>query len=358
MSNRQLVDDLLSRGIVSSSTLVDGDLTLISDRSRHQITAVMTNGAGNFLVKQAQGFQPNSVATLKKEASIYKWVSGLSSSALRDLMPLYIDYCDQKNVLVIEYLSDACNIKAYHERRAGYPPALATALGRSLGKFHAYAARHSSDPYLASLPATPPWILTFSGENPSPYGHSNANAELAKIIRNYKSIANGLSELHDSWEGTSLIHGDMKWENYIVSESGKLGSQFSLKLIDWEMAGLGDPLWDAGSIIQSYLSSWVFSLAQDHDSESSFAKIREPINAFWSAYATTRKFSPSKEGRAVVAATKFAAARIVQTAFEHNVSADKLAPAIVLALQAAINILDDPVEYARELVGKRSVGDG
>ncbi len=45
------------------------------------------------------------------------------------------------------------------------------------------------------------------------------------------------------WKADNLIHGDIKADNFLINES-------EIKLIDYELAGLGDPLWDYAFLLQ------------------------------------------------------------------------------------------------------------
>jgi thiamine kinase-like enzyme len=88
-------------------------------------------------------------------------------------------------------------------------------------------------------------------------------------------------------------------ENMMLCTKADTGSP-DLKIIDWEIADIGDEAWDAGAVIQAYLSFWVFSLPlnsgmslTDAAASSPYSgdEIKSALAAYWSSYARTRGFT-------------------------------------------------------------------
>lgn len=352
-TSQQLLFYLVDKGIVPLEAVVDGDIMIATDRSRHQCFAVMRKHGPSYFVKQIQDWQPLAAQTLEREANCYRLVNSNPALApLKPLLPRFYTFDEVKKVLVLELLPDAENLGVFHRRCNEFPIQVAEQLGRALGTYHSSAIHpfHQNE----TFPSRLPWILTFIQDgSASPYGLSNANSEMLGILAKYPEFSIGLARLRDSWKATTLIHGDMKWENCVVYPRDAALDNLTLNVIDWEIADLGDPLWDVGSVMQSYLHSWATSAASsmgDPNSVSTTATIREvsigamrpALHAFWRAYSSAMRFSPSEERHALVASLIYAAARLLQTTFEHLVSAPSMNPIHVSILQLSSNIMRKP----------------
>jgi hypothetical protein len=351
--SRQLLFYLMDQGIVPCEAIVDGDVMIATDRSRHQCFAVMRKLGPSYFVKQIQDWQPLAAQTLEREANCYRLVNSNPTLApLKSLLPRFYTFDEAKKVLVLELLPDAENLGVFHRRRNDFPIEVAEHLGCALGTYHSAAIQpfHQNEMFPGRLP----WILTFIQDgSDSPYGLSNGNSEMLGILGRYPEFSTCLFRLRESWKGTTLIHGDMKWENCVVYPRDAPLGDSTLKIIDWEIADLGDPLWDVGSVMQSYLHYWATSAASSQgDSKSvpskttnrevSFGAMQPAIQSFWLAYSSARRFSPSEARHALVASLTYAAARLLQTTFEYLVSATSMNPTHVSILQLSSNIMRQP----------------
>ena len=51
----------------------------------------------------------------------------------------------------------------------------------------------------------------------------------------------------------------MKLENCLAPSRAADGES-GVVIIDWELADIGDPFWDAGGLVQSYYNQWLYSI--------------------------------------------------------------------------------------------------
>jgi aminoglycoside phosphotransferase (APT) family kinase protein len=133
-----------------------------------------------------------------------------------------------------------------------------------------------------------------------------------------------------------------------------------LIVVDWELAGPGDPDWDAGSMFGDYLNTWLQSIpmggTDPFDTLLEHARyplrIMQPaMRAFWEAYIRTRGFDLGTARARLVRATRYAAARLVQSAFEQSQVSAELGSGAVAAIQLSVNILQRPREAQVHLLG-------
>jgi Phosphotransferase enzyme family len=117
----------------------------------------------------------------------------------------------------------------------------ARAWGETLAQWHAATLG-------ASLPPTYPWPLMLATEwERAPAEEAAGGTRLLSEIASDREFRNAMSELANQWQPTSVIHGDVKPSNVVFDSVG------SAYLIDFELAGLGDPAWDIGSAIAELL---------------------------------------------------------------------------------------------------------
>lgn len=93
------------------------------------------------------------------------------------------------------------------------------------------------------------------------------------------------------------VHGDPKHGNCLWNRQGKL-----LALLDWEMAGIGDPLLDLGYIMQFY-----------DQGEAALASAGYELPGWWSRSRTVEEWS-RRTGRAVVDLHRYEAIAVAKVA--------------------------------------------
>jgi hypothetical protein len=135
-----------------------------------------------------------------------------------------------------------------------------------------------------------------------------------------------------------------------------------LKFVDWEFASFGDPLWDVGSVLASYLTYWVDSMPLEDGSATEEAALhaRHPVEsmqpaiaAFWQAYTGPATSPGANSGATFLKAVRYCAARLLEVAYgETQVSQAVSSRALVLT-QLSLNLLKQPAESTWEVLGVR-----
>lgn len=366
MSNSKIhvVHELLRRGLLDKSEIVDGDVTVADSTSRHRNALVMRRGRPGYFVKEAVPTQPMSVETLMREAATYALVQQADSvlATLASIMPRFHVWDPRQRLLVLELLPDAENVGAHVRRTNTFSPDIAAQFGKALATYHSRtagtitAATHGS-----MFPGMIPWALTISHQPQSSIGNlSAANAQMLSLIQRYPNFPKRLDALQAAWRRDTLIHGDMKFENCVVASTNGAAGGVSIKVVDWEIADLGDPRWDVGSMLQSWLSYWIFSMPADGtvtDADQLAARAHYPleqmrpaIRAFWTTYASTMGVSGQQERELLDTCISFGAARMVQTVFEFMYQMTQLTPHAIFMLQVSLNILEEPRAAVAELL--------
>ena len=69
-----------------------------------------------------------------------------------------------------------------------------------------------------------------------------------------QSASAALGEMQRAWAPSTLLHGDFKPDNILVDERAG-----PIRMVDWELCGMGDPAYDLGQALGGLVSTWIES---------------------------------------------------------------------------------------------------
>lgn len=357
---RDAVGLLGDLGLVSARDVVVGGLEVHDLSRRHRNLRVTLGDGRGYLVKQA--IDDDRARTLAHEVRVL---------ALLAQGRGMLHWDDSAATLVVDLEPGTTSLAAYYRRRRRFPLGLADALARALVATHARADRDVE----AALAAVRGLPLVFSFDHPDVslyYGASSASLELLGIIGATPGFAERIADARRAWRPSCLIHADARLDNVVVTTGTRARDGKRLRLVDWEMAMWGDPAWDVATVVSEYLSLWLdFSPVSALTPPEEFLghgifqleTLQPSIGAFWRRYTTG--IGSGGVARPVASGSgpdlaelwgrvmRFAALRLVQTAYEAAQYAPTLAGPVVLKLQLARNVLEDPVAAGAALAGVR-----
>jgi aminoglycoside phosphotransferase (APT) family kinase protein len=340
---------LLARGFVGPEAILDDDLVVRDASSRNRNFRVET-GSGGYLLKQGLGAE--AAGTVANEAAVYSRLA--QQPGLVPFVPRLHGYDQAEGVLVLELLAGAVDLRSHHLGSGRFSAGPAAALGTALGRLHRQTRRP-----VGPVPDAAAWVL-WTHEPPLAILRdiSAAGIELLRVVQTAPGLGEAIEALRQSWRPESLIHGDVKWDNCLLSQPGEPAEQ--LRLVDWESAASGDPCWDLGSAFSQYLSFWLFSIPvtgveppERYPELAAFPldAMKPAVTACWLAYRDAAGETEQESAARLVRSVAFAGARLVQTAYEAAQMSQTLTSAIVLHLQLAHNILLRPEDAAVRLLG-------
>ena len=343
-----LVHYLIERGLLTPASVVDGGLMVVEGTRRNSNFAVTRNDGPQYFVKCVQPASAGSAETLQREATYYQWASthpGLAG--LRELMPRFFYSDPQRGILVLELFANAQNITDYHRYARAFPEDVARLIGRALARYHA-----STAPALGTLDRSmfrgqPPWVLSLHHSH-SQFGQ--AGAQVATILQSYPDYGRALDQLRAQWMPNALIHGDMKFDNCLIV--ARPDGAFDVKVVDWELADIGEDTWDAGAVLQSYVTTSV--LATQGTMTVNLDPVKPAMRAFWDEYVKALPVPAGQVDARLERCIAYAGARMLQTALETLHYAPSMSAHVALVLQISLNILRDPRAAIREIMGIES----
>jgi hypothetical protein len=358
---------LLRRGFISEACIVDGDFTVVDVSRRNRNFKAISKQGPSYMLKQGVG--KNSGDGLAYESGVYEFLGAIpgDGSALCDHLPHHYGYDEQAGVLILELLRDAVNLHEHHAQRRRCSVRSAAALGLALSRCHRLSRPALRTTGAGRLPVRTPWVLSLHRPGPELIREvSSANLRLIRIIQSLPEFCQQVDELRQGWRVDSLIHNDIKWENCLVcGPDSKRRPQ--VKIVDWEFAGKGDSCWDAGAIFSNFLSSWLFSIPLTGEeppdrylelAQYPLAPMQPAIHAYWRAYTRGMGLQPPEEHEFLIRATRYAAARLIQTGFEQMQRSTHLTGNLVCLLQLSLNIMLRPHEAIVHLLGMSWKGEG
>ena len=348
---------LAERGLLNFESVVDGDFMVRDQTSRNRNLKVIRKNSPGFFVKQIGQRTPEYMQSMEREATCYRLAKqhpGFRS--LHSLLPEF-HYFDSANyILILELLPNGESLWSYHQRVGKFSLEMGKIQGEKLGIYHGRIKLNGNTNELQSFPRQIPWILSIHETHAMSQSQlGGGNSQLIDILRQYPEFPTALAAIKADWKYSALIHGDIKWENMMVCRKDE-EAPLELKIIDWEIADIGDECWDVGGVLQAYLSFWIFSLplteatgptTSPFDTEG----IKPAMAAFWTSYAAARKLDQDTSRQMLVRCMSCAAARIIQTAYESTLMASQLSKHARCKLQMSMNILRDPAGAVHDLMG-------
>ncbi|WP_197455817.1 T3SS effector HopA1 family protein [Stieleria neptunia] len=272
------------------------------------------DGSGLF-VKQIRSLDPTLIADQEIEASIldsfhrhYGW------SSQRECVPRLVDFDRSCHVLILEYI-DGITLLDWSatlpiETRAQRWLAWSATLGKTVAQFHNGGRDPANDEQRRSLRASLPVAIRLQAPEGYAAQAGSAFAAIIRMVQQDTPLFKELQRNQSLWCDTSIIHGDLKWDNVMV----KPDSESRVTIVDWELAASGDPAWDIAGVLQSYIADSIqrsLAPASDHAIDR-----REAADCFFESYSQHSRV-PCDTGF-VDRVNRFCASRLIQTALEHD----------------------------------------
>lgn len=351
---REVVSRLVARGLVSTERVVEGDLTVTDASRRNRNLKVVSTRGPSYFVKHAT--HQASAALLAQEAWVYSLLHS-DPEGIGAHVPASHGYDPASGMMVLGLLSDCESLLEHHARLRSFPPAVGAAMGETLAKLHRLPLPADA---AHRLPRHPPGMFNLLRPHVSYMSEvSGANLKVMSIVQQFPELMRMLDELQAGWRPETLVHGDLKWDNALVAKDPP-GAPPRLRIVDWESGGLGEPAWDAGSVLNDYLSCWLNSMPVTPDATPDrllrsagfpLDAMLPAVHAFWSAYVRGMGYAPAEAARRQERAARWAGARLIQTAFEHMQAHPQITGNAVVMLQLAQNVLARPRDALTHLLG-------
>ncbi|HLA91469.1 MAG TPA: phosphotransferase [Gemmatimonadaceae bacterium] len=355
---------LLDQQLLDVRDLVEGEVRAEELWGRNENLRVVSRGARSYFVKQARPGDEDGSAAIATEAELYARVHAVARAwPLRTHLPRLVRHDPARALLTLELVVGARGADeiARSDASPGVPP-IGAALGSALAACHATLRPDGEIAAGAGfLESSPPTALEIARPSPDDLRDiSPAQIELLQLVQQRPHVFTAFDDMRDGWSASSLIHGDVKWSNVLVSVETTSTGPVNVWLVDWESASWGDPAWDVGSAFHSFLLDCVHA-ASDEAQETPaaaatvFASVlpaaERQVRMLWENYLRRTAMETALSHAFLNRAVRYGAARLVQSAYEWSAGEAHMPRSAVGAAQLSVNILEQPAIACSVLLG-------
>ncbi|MEH2249046.1 phosphotransferase [Nostoc sp.] len=185
--------------------------------------------------------------------------------------PLVVHFDEQNSILVRNYLSEYLELAIFYHNNDIFPQEIASAIGTTLAGLH--RATYNRREYRDFMATAPQGEFRYGFYNPA-QGVESIGPEIFGTIptdalkfyvlyQQYESLESAIADLAYDWNPCCLTHNDLKLNNILVHSRWEKLDNCLVRLIDWEACSWGDPAFDLGTLLASYLGIWLNSLVVD-----------------------------------------------------------------------------------------------
>ena len=203
-------------------------------------------------------------------------------SHIRSIISEVLHFDAEHSIIVFNYLNDYCDLAEFYTKENVFPAAIATSIGATLAIIHRatfncqeYQEFFSQDSKDVPVDQTPKLARGLERISPEIFGQVPSDGlKFFALYQRYDSLGNAISQLTSTFDPCCLTHNDLKLNNILLHndwEQAEISSfapplsrgvrgERIIRLIDWERGAWGDPAFDLGMLIASYLQIWLGSL--------------------------------------------------------------------------------------------------
>ncbi|MDQ6612471.1 MAG: aminoglycoside phosphotransferase family protein [Gemmatimonadota bacterium] len=344
---------LAGRGLIPFHSMVNDTLTVVEAPRRNRNFKVMRGTQPGFFVKQVASFEPLAMETHRRDGRCY-WLANNHAefTALLPLLPAFHTFDVAQSILVTALLDGAETLHQLHLQTGTFPTDVAVLLANALAHFHVAFRGLPASAASVAFPRMHPWALTTGDPALFPSAMQTPTGRVFLDIMRARGVEQALTVERQRWRVETLVHGDLKWDNVLLTPV-TASAAGALRIVDWEIADVGDPAWDIAAIFQAYLAHWLFSRTPGNESipesDVQFSAMQPAMRAFWSAYViASGTINPAELLDRSVA---FAAARLVQTAYESLYQAPSVTAHALSFLDLAERLLTARTNAPRVILG-------
>ena len=187
------------------------------------------------------------------------------------IAPLVVHFDEENSILVRNYLSEYLELAVLYHNNDIFPQQIASAIGTTLAGLH--RATYNRREYRDFMATAPEGEFRYGFYNPAqgvesigPEIFGTVPTDALKFYLLYQqseSLESAIADLAYDWNPCCLTHNDLKLNNILVHSRWEKLDNCLVRLIDWEACSWGDPAFDLGTLLASYLGIWLKSLVVD-----------------------------------------------------------------------------------------------
>jgi Ser/Thr protein kinase RdoA (MazF antagonist) len=272
LSSHNVIQYLQQAGLCSSEDGASGDSELPESKKNLNLLVTVADNR-KLLVKQErsidlwdgkeQFFNEWLFHQLLEQFPVIGNISAIASSVLH--------FDEENSILIRNYLSEYEELGNYYQQNDIFPEAIASTIGDTLGALH--RATFNRREYRDFMATAPEGQFRYHFNNPAqgiesiaPEIFSMVPTDALKFYALYQchdNLESAIGDLASDWQPCCLTHNDLKLDNILIHSRWEHLDNAIVRFIDWEACSWGDPAFDLGTLLASYLKIWLDSLVID-----------------------------------------------------------------------------------------------
>ncbi|BAZ13509.1 hypothetical protein NIES4071_53480 [Calothrix sp. NIES-4071] len=284
LSNQNVFEYLRERAICSAEEEANSKIELKYAKN-FNLLVTLTNGRTLLIKQEPHTPDGKTSGEFLQEWCIHEFLRQFPHvSQMRPWISEAIYFDAENSIIVFNYLSNYRDLMDFYAKENIFPTDIPTAIGTSTAKIHRLTFKHqdyqeffTSKQREKSVDFNKNIIRKLGKITPEIFGLVPADGiKFYTLYQRYDSLGQAIAEIHASLTPCCLTHNDLKlnnillfndWQtipvNHLAVNGGKKNE--IVRLIDWERCSWGDPAFDLGTLIGSYLLLWLGSLMTSRD---------------------------------------------------------------------------------------------
>ncbi len=209
-------------------------------------------------------------------------------SHIRPFISEMLHFDVNHSIIIFNYLNDYGDVADFYIKKNAYPTTIAASIGKTLAtihrdtldcqKFQDFLFQNLEDVAIGKAPS---FIHGIERISPEVFGQFPADGlKFFALYQRYDSLGTAIAELNTAFKPCCLTHNDLKLNNILLHNDWEQPNNSIIRLIDWERGAWGDPAFDLGMLVASYLQIWLDSLVVNKsiDIEESLRLAMTPLD--------------------------------------------------------------------------------
>lgn len=195
-------------------------------------------------------------------------------------LPEIIHFDPENSILIVKYLADYSDLEQYYSAEHKFPIEVAKSIGHLLAMIHSQTFQQPEYQQFFDRTDVEQQFATEIHQNRLTSSHSAIDLidrltrvtpqvfqvtppeclQFFRLYQRFPALSTAIIDLGKSITPGCLVHHDLKVNNILIDLDWTKPGSTVIKLIDWERADWGDPAFDLGCLIGSYLEIWLDGL--------------------------------------------------------------------------------------------------
>ncbi|XHR81065.1 MAG: phosphotransferase [Gloeotrichia echinulata GP01] len=372
LTSHNVFDYLITKGLCNQSDQPPSKIEPLTAKNFNLL--VNLSDSHKLLVKQERHNQQGKAAgEFLSEWRIQEFLQRFPEvDQYRLFLPEVLHFDAENSIIVFKYLNDYRDLMDFYTKEKSFSTEIAQEIGTILGTIHRdsfnrqeYQEFFSENSENLRANQVSHLIRGLERVEPEIFGLvPDDGLKFFALYQRYDSLGEAIAELGNSLTLSCLTHNDLKLNNILLYKDWQDSSNNIIRLIDWERSAWGDPAFDLGTLIASYVQIWLGSLVISNSLtiEESLRLAMIPLEllqpsigtltqAYLNTFPTIVEHRPDFLQR-VVQFTGFAIIQQIQSMIQYEKSFGNMGIAM---LQVAKALLCRPLQSMPTIFGAASV---